>query len=150
MIYQFWWSEKIGDAFTDIQRDYYRSLMMNQVFPIGNPVDGRRLFRACTSKDNFDKAIEFLSAENLVIDGVTVVPPITDRDPIICDARCMNGVRYGYEEVITGYDEEGNPIKEIQAVSGQTPYDMNDAEYEKYVTDGGNTAAGWASWGERK
>jgi len=122
-------------------------IIMNSRFPIGS-VNGRQLIRVLTTD----------------IDAVITHFEDTLKSPTVCDVRHKNGVRYGFEYVQTGVDENENPIYEIQPVEEVTPYPMNDAErdlhmqpvelideegnpYMLYPAD--NTTAGWAGWEDR-
>lgn len=48
-MYQVYFTELTTQSFTQEQRDFYRPLVSNQTFPIGNEVCGRRLLRCLTS-----------------------------------------------------------------------------------------------------
>jgi len=147
-MYQIWWSELVEPEFTDEQKENYLKLELSQFYPIGNSVEGRRLFRAVATKDKLDLAMVFLND--------------LGKEPVICDVRDDQGVRYGERKIVTVTEEE--TTYEIADISEMVKYPKNDTEYDKYfesieyidedgevrtMTPSGNTASGWATWEER-
>ena len=146
---QVWWSENIDPEFTYKHKENYLEIGLSQFFPIGNSVEGRRLFRAVATKEKLDLAMVFLND--------------IGKDPLICDVRDEHGVRYGERKIIIE-DAEGDKSYEIEDIIDLVKYPKNDTEYDKYfesieyidddgevraMTPSGNTASGWASWKER-
>ena len=152
-MYQVWFTELVLPVFTQAQRDTYRDLVSNQIWPIGNVVGGRHLLRCLT--DDFTAIETFLN-------GI-------GKQVMICDARYQSGIRYGYEQVQDGVDGEGNPIYIIQPIldadgvaipafgqdMGAYNTCMQDVEgvdsegNPVTITPSGNTSAGWAGWEDR-
>ena len=50
-MFQYWFTENVIPPITQEQKDEYRNLVENQVIPIGNIVNDRRLVRCMTSKE---------------------------------------------------------------------------------------------------
>ena len=64
MLLQFWFTENIIPPLTQEQKDEYRTLVENQMIPIGNIVNDRRLIRCMTTQENFDVIIKILTDSN--------------------------------------------------------------------------------------
>ena len=116
MTYQVWFTSNEIPPFSDEDKDTYRRLVENQVFPIGNIVDGRHLLR-CMASD-FPTIQAFLVS--------------CGKEPVMCGARDIEGnwiiestqdgsvlnvgFCYNPEEFekhmqdITTQDKDGNPI----------------------------------------
>ncbi len=100
MSYQIFWSEDILPALTDAQKEEYSSIGMQQVYPIGNEVDGMRLFHGIGSKETIDSMLEFISFKN----------------PLVISVKDRTGLEYGYKI------EDGETVPDTDL----TPYPVED------------------------
>lgn len=126
-LYQVWFSMLVLPAFTEEQVAQYSSMISN-FCSIGKQVNERELVRCLLPKEAIDTGQAWLTA--------------LGKNPIICDVRDAEGLRYGFE-----LDTEGNVV----ATPGLTPYPLNEAEHDMYLIEGTseNTSAGWANWYDR-
>jgi hypothetical protein len=121
-LYQIWFSINEPN-FTEEQIVIYQSLISN-FYIIGNTVNNRELVRCLMTKEAIDQGQAWLTA--------------LGKEPIICDVRDIDGIRYGFQVL-------DNMILPIE---GLIPYPMNEFEHDLYMGEGAteNTSAGWASW----
>jgi len=109
------WAEDIEPAFTEEQKEIYRELKMQQVYPIGNINNGKRLFHGIGNKETIDNILEFIAFKN----------------PLIVKVVNENNIEYGYNEIITPaeYDDQGEIIQE------ETREIIRDEELEIYSNE---------------
>lgn len=61
-MYQYWFTSNVLPEFTQENRDFYRNLVENQFFNVGNEVNGRHLVRCMTTPENMSTMIEYLQS----------------------------------------------------------------------------------------
>jgi len=153
---QIYWTEKIEPIFTEDNKNKYNQFGLQQVKPVGKDANSRRLFRATGTKEYIDKAIAFLIVIN--------------KEPIICGVADINGVQHGQVRLFTGFDEDNEPIFEIQDILDEDgnpmakyPYNLEEVSkhFEPYtvqniegddviMTPPNNIAAGWTNLADFK
>ncbi len=84
MKYQIYWSEDVNPELTEEQKEEYRNLKIEQVYPVGDIVNNRRLFHAIATKEIIDEMLEFISFKNPKIKN------ITNKD----------NIKYGYKLIL--------------------------------------------------
>lgn len=104
MIYQFLWTETVLPLFDDETKLAYTEMANQhkpwaQIYPIGNVVDGRRMFHGLGPIELCQDVIDFLIEKECYPKVIT----IKDKD----------GIDYGYKKVFAGLDEDENNIYEI-------------------------------------
>jgi len=85
MKYQIYWSEDVKPELTDEQKEVYKSLGIEQVYPVGVPVKNRRLFQGIATKEAIDNMLKFM----------------TFKTPKIKTVTDKHGIVYGYKKVKT-------------------------------------------------
>ena len=85
MKYQVYWSEEVNPELTEEQKVTYRNLGIEQVYPVGDIVNSRRLFHGIATEDVIDNMLEFMFFKTPKIKN------ITDK----------HGIVYGYKKVKT-------------------------------------------------
>lgn len=120
------WSENIEPAFSDENDEHneygiaYSEFGVEQVYPIGNVVDSRRLFHAVMTKEQIDAVISYLTE--------------IGKEPKIVSVACCKGCPYGYKAV-TSYDEEtGESSVTYEAIGSYIVTDEEGNETEVTIT----------------
>jgi hypothetical protein len=133
MTVQAWFTESVLPAFTQDDRDSYRALVVNQMIPIGNEVNGRRLIRCMT--DDFQSILDFLTAKGKCprvcgvrdFEGNWIVEGVVDGVPVNVGWKHDQTEYAKHMQPVAGVDIDGNPVM-VAAV--------------------GNTSAGWYDFNE--
>ena len=104
MIYHFIWTELVDPPFDDETKMAYVEMANKfkpwaQCYPIGNVVNGRRMFHGLGPIGLCDAVLKFLTDRNC--------------DPKLISIRDIDAIDYGYKKIQTGTDENGLPIFEI-------------------------------------
>jgi len=101
MVVQIWWTEKVLPEFTDEDKELYSKIQIQQVYPIGSIVEGRRMFRALL--EDTEQLISFLTERN--------------KEPIICGIFNQNGEALSdinnseHDKYLLNYTDELGNIK---------------------------------------
>ena len=130
---QVWFTSNEIPPFDQEDRDVYRLLVENQMFPIGNIVDGRHLLRCLTS--NFPAVKEFLMSHG--------------KDPVMCGARDYQGnwiIEETQDVIILNRGFVYNPIEFEKHMQDVITLDELGNQVMTPAVD--NTSAGWLSFRE--
>lgn len=119
MMVQIFFSENISPTFTEEDKDFYRPLVSNQLFPIGNQVNGRQLIRTLINESNIVILCEFLTTKC--------------KDPHILSVRNPDG---------TSFEDTNGEKKYMEDMDTYNQFFQPD---EYGYTPPTNTVAGWAT-----
>jgi len=101
MMYQFIWSELVEPSFTGEEKLAYVEMANSfgpwcQIYPIGNVVNGRRLFHGLGGIGLCNVVIDFLTTQG--------------SDPKLISIANQAGIAYGYKSIQTGVDSDEIPV----------------------------------------
>lgn len=119
-MYQVWFTSKELPAFNNHDKKIYSQLVTNQVFPIGNIVNGRHLLRCMT--DNFAPIEYYL---NLI-----------GKQVVVCGARYQDGTWHA--------DYPCNQVEFDKHMQQTNHIDINGNSVTLQPTD--NISAGWTDF----